>query len=780
MKILKLKLRGAIGIKKGLGVDEVEVDFTAFKAGLIALTGSNGSGKTTIMENLHPYRTMVSRTGSLQSHFFLKDSYRILEFEHEGNNYESKILLDALTGGSEAYLIRNGKPINDGKLTTYDLSIETVLGSPDLFFSSVFSGQKSKGIAELKPADRRKLFYELLSLTAYEQYLEQAKAELKKNEIKLANIEGEISAIDNGETSVGSLEEERENYLEAKIELVNYIDEVKEQIEKTNAGIRKIEIDLGKAEEKVKANDELHSRIETLKNRVTEITDTHNKKVIRYKSDMGDAVQLIEANKKLAADQENIAEKLKSKKELEEQLSVLKEDFAQDRESLNKIENEFSQSNLELAEREKKITDKQYELSSIESEKKAVQGEIKQIQTDSNLIDDVPCETEVGKGCQFLKNAHLNVESLPGLEEKLRELNVQISGLKDSIESMQKKLTTDKNLIHENYEMKCSSVKHKLEVLDSQITETKEKLDAINSRDWELLNNQASEAANKIEMLEEKIESAKKLIDESKSEFDSELQRISEESCELEKKFDAAIIDKIADLNDTLEFKNNQLSDLKNELTSRENRLKFNDEKLAEIEAKLEQQMINDSKIQKLNDSKQAVQNEITDWNFLCKAFDKTGIPVLKLENSGIEITAIANELLSLFENKFRIVFETTSLTKDKKKLKETFNINIVEDDGVCEIANKSGGQQVWLETAIQLAISNVVRKQGKNIQTSFLDEKDGALDLDNAYAYIEMLRRAHDMSGVQNTFIITHRTELLDFIPQQIKLSDGYLSILN
>ena len=104
----------------------------------------------------------------------------------------------------------------------------------------------------------------------------------------------------------------------------------------------------------------------------------------------------------------------------------------------------------------------------------------------------------------------------------------------------------------------------------------------------------------------------------------------------------------------------------------------------------------------------------------------------------------------------------------------------IVEEDGVCEISNKSGGQQVWLETAIQSAISLVVRRQGRNIETSFLDEKDGALDLDNAFSYIEMLRKAHEMSGVHNTFIITHRPELLDFIPQQIKLADGYLSILN
>src|SRR5574338_602723 len=98
MKILKLKLRGAIGIRKGLGLEEVEIDFSNFQSGLIALTGRNGSGKTTIMENLHPYRMMVSRDGSLQSHFFLKDSYRILDFEFNNRIYRAQIYIDALTG----------------------------------------------------------------------------------------------------------------------------------------------------------------------------------------------------------------------------------------------------------------------------------------------------------------------------------------------------------------------------------------------------------------------------------------------------------------------------------------------------------------------------------------------------------------------------------------------------------------------------------------------------------------------------------------------------------
>ena len=78
MLLQSVKLRGAIGIHRGLGLDEIELDLTQFNPGIIALAGRNGSGKTTIMENLQPFRRLVSRDGSLYDHFQLKDSYHLL------------------------------------------------------------------------------------------------------------------------------------------------------------------------------------------------------------------------------------------------------------------------------------------------------------------------------------------------------------------------------------------------------------------------------------------------------------------------------------------------------------------------------------------------------------------------------------------------------------------------------------------------------------------------------------------------------------------------------
>lgn len=56
MQPLKLTLEGFRGIRDGLGLEELTLDLEALAgdAQLVAIAGSNGRGKTTVMDNLHP------------------------------------------------------------------------------------------------------------------------------------------------------------------------------------------------------------------------------------------------------------------------------------------------------------------------------------------------------------------------------------------------------------------------------------------------------------------------------------------------------------------------------------------------------------------------------------------------------------------------------------------------------------------------------------------------------------------------------------------------------
>lgn len=783
MRILNLKLRGAIGIWKGLGLEEIEIDFTKFQPGLIALVGGNGSGKTTIMENLQPYRTLVSKLGSLQSHFYLKNSYRVLKFEYNGHIYESTILIDALTGASEAYLrTENDVVLNDGKVSTYDLAIEELLGSQELFFNSVFNGQKSKGIADLKPADRRKLFYELLNLNSYETHLERAKGELKNNELKLAEVEGSIRVIREqfNEMSAEDLQDQLKTLETKELEAVREVKDTEAHINSLSETIKDCEMHLLINGSTKKQNFELTEKIKDIDSQIGSIKNELSHKLLKWEVEIQDNSKLISREQKLLANKEAIVKAISEIKVLNDERTQLQNQLSAIQTANSNLSASYNEEYSKALAIERELLQKRNNKDAKEKELVNIRKEIVRIKNDVLLIDEVPCDELIGHECKFLQNAYSSKEQLENLVNA--ELSIIVDSVKitEDISLEEKHFSSTMQMLKEKYEISIEKNNKEIIHFNAAIARTNSRLTELNKTEWNKLNDELSNAENNIKLYEQKIQHTKEIINEANSSSQKQIENLELDKRKLFSKIDSEIDNIISDLETKIEDAKLALTRYKNNLEA----LKIIAAKFpSEIEA-VKSSIVtlkqNIERVEKLNAEKLALELEIKDWTFLTKAFDKTGIPVLKLENSGVEITSIANELLSLFENKFRIVFETTSLTKDKKKLKETFDINIVEEDGVCEIGNKSGGQQVWLETAIQLAISLVVRKQGRNIETSFLDEKDGALDLDNAYSYIEMIRKGHQMSGVHNTFLITHRTELLDYIPQQVKLTNGILECVN
>jgi len=778
MKINKLKLRGAIGIWKGLGKEEIEIDFTQFGPGLIALTGKNGSGKTTIMENLHPYRCMVSRTGSLQSHFFLKDSYRILEFEHNGNRYESKILIDALTGGSEAYIIENGKPLNDGKLTTYDEVIESVLGSQELFFNSVFSGQKSRGIAELKPSERRKLFYELLNLNIYEKYLEQTKEKLKANELKLSEINGKIQAFQTDDEQKIKLETDRIEKLENQVIVSQNITEIKNKIESHKKQLNEIEKDKIRSEQQLKKREELLNKKEQIDAEIKKLIMMKKEKDAQLNSAISEQEQLIQRYEKIIENKNDIDKALTELKQLNDEITHLSNDKIKLREEEARFLQEVNSKQTKLNEEKEHLNALQSKISAADAEHKTIKKELANAKAEIQLINKVPCNVETGANCRFLHNAFVKKDMIPELTKKFEEQLKMLQNLERQYDEGIIVFNKNYNDFIQEKEEKKANFKRFFEKTDQKLKELHAKKNTLEKQNWTKLKDEALNAETEVRIAQEKIANLKSQILENETNFKTRHETLQKDA----KEIDAKLIELKA-VDEHLAFITGKVNTIKKEIENLENEhlMKITDldeikRIISSIEAQQKTIAENEKKIKELESEKGKTQSEIKDWTFLVKAFDKTGIPVLKLENSGIEITTIANELLALFENQFRIVFETTQLTKDKKKMKETFNINVLSGDDVIEISNLSGGQQVWVETAIQLAISLLVRQQGNNIETSFLDEKDGALDIENAHLYLNMLKLAHQKSGVHNTFVITHRPELIDLIPQKITLGDGLL----
>ncbi|KQP23346.1 hypothetical protein [Pseudorhodoferax sp. Leaf267] len=182
MQPLHLTLTGFRGIRDGLGLDELRLDLQALAgdAALVAITGRNGSGKTTVMDNLTPYCLLASRgsgTGgfSYYDHVFLPESVKDLVWAHAGQRYRSQIVV-RLNGRrrTEAFLHRldddgHWRPVvlddglrSDGRLETYNGCVERLCGSADTFFTSVFAAQGRRPLSSYRNAEIKGLLADLL------------------------------------------------------------------------------------------------------------------------------------------------------------------------------------------------------------------------------------------------------------------------------------------------------------------------------------------------------------------------------------------------------------------------------------------------------------------------------------------------------------------------------------------------------------------------------------------------------------------------------------------
>src|SRR6266702_3543621 len=129
MRLKTLHLKNSRGLLAGIGLEEVFIDFSVLPNGLIAIVGENGAGKTTVLDNCHPFRIMPSKLRdskawsadafSYYNEFYGNDGLNELVFEFEGKTYKKKILIDAERRKQEAYLYElqgeQWAPLNDGK-----------------------------------------------------------------------------------------------------------------------------------------------------------------------------------------------------------------------------------------------------------------------------------------------------------------------------------------------------------------------------------------------------------------------------------------------------------------------------------------------------------------------------------------------------------------------------------------------------------------------------------------------------------------------------------------
>jgi exonuclease SbcC len=799
MKPLRLKLRGAIGIFDGIGQDEIDIDFRKFESGIVALVGPNGSGKTTILENLHPYLQLASRDGSLSNHFRLRDSFRDLTFELKGNIYRSHILIDSHTSKTEAYLYKNDQALNDGKVNTYKIEIEKLLGTPELYFRSIFSCQNSESITSLTAGKRKDLFIELLGLQKFDLYAEICKTRADKIDLEASETRGRIEQIS---IDIGK-----------KPALLIEISDYERDFAILKQSLTKLEDDILKAgriiienEKKLSDDQQRKSRLWEIGNELIDIDREAYKMLRDYETEKARVNEQI----KIVHDEIDRTKKiLEHKKEIEDNSIMLKlltsqlKTFEELKDQVLEIEKGISEKrslyDRQLREYETFLS----EMNSIEANlnherdllnqrnKNTImdfESRLEDAKKETSLIDEVPCsvikhgllaDANIGSTCKLLSKANDSKSRIPQLEEKIRFYKSGEANKKD-LEDLEAK--------REDIRKKIQSLIKPAEI-DLQEFETRiRSVGYDNSRHLEVRKEYEDLEKGKWSDLLIELRNSESIIKEKAfflADLNNQIQNFSAKHKEQYEQISGRKADReigVADLKTSLltpaditamERFNQALSvttaarkEQSDKLSSVTVDIKFRREMLKNLE---------ESEVEKISLDNQIKEKlyRLEIYRLLQRACSRDGIPALELDAAGPEVSRIANDLLaSTFGSEYQISFETTKISKDKKKQLETFEIRIYGSEGEKRIEDLSGGEKVWIETALQEAISIYLsEKSGKEYQTSFQDERDGALDPDSKQHFIDMNRESFKLGRRYYTFMISQTPEIWQQIQQRIHL---------
>lgn len=217
MQLLSLTLKGFRGIRDGLGLETLTLDFEALCDGaqLVAITGANGRGKSTVLDNMHPFMTMPSRVAtagaggfSYYDHVYLPESEKDLTWALEGRCYRTQVVI-RLNGRrrTEAYLstladdgvwrpvVLDDGTVSDGKVETYTRCVEHLCGSADTFFTSVFGAQGKRQLSDYRNGEIKTLLADLLAQDQIRELGAKASQTAKLLKAGLVGIRQELAVI---------------------------------------------------------------------------------------------------------------------------------------------------------------------------------------------------------------------------------------------------------------------------------------------------------------------------------------------------------------------------------------------------------------------------------------------------------------------------------------------------------------------------------------------------------------------------------------------------------
>lgn len=244
MKFLYLELNNYIGIYNGMGLYTIQVDLSLGTHRVCVIKGTNGSGKSTIMNALSLFPD--------GNNAFIPNmnASKIVRVAHAGHIYEAKFYHDVKSNGerdtTKAYIAKsdeNGNMIElntNGNVTRYKDILYTEFKLDPNFFALSKLSMDDRGLGYKKPAERKRFVNSIIeSLEVYNDIYKAISKKTSAVKAIMASITTKLGSL--GDKP--SLEALRDSIDSEIRELQNRRDSIKSRIATLDANIAHIDPD---------------------------------------------------------------------------------------------------------------------------------------------------------------------------------------------------------------------------------------------------------------------------------------------------------------------------------------------------------------------------------------------------------------------------------------------------------------------------------------------------------------------------------------------------------
>ena len=795
MQVLSLTLKGFRGIRDGLRRDTLSLDFEALAgdAALVAIAGSNGRGKTTVMDNMHPYLTMPSRAMTAgpggfayYDHVCLPESEKDLVWAHEGTRYRSQVVIRAGTRRrTEAFLFaRSGETwrpvqladgtVSDGKVETYTRCVEAVCGSADTFFTSVFSAQGKRQLSHYRNGEIKTLLADLLGQEEIRALGQKAADVARALKAGLVTLRQEVVGVDEESRRIG---EEQRRVEGADARTVQAL-AAKADAQTALEAARSTHARLAAEREQTFATQAQRRRLQQ-ERQVALDADKQNMAAL-------DAQDRQEQGR-LARLTQRIADRITQERRRREALEGRRRQQHQvlgDAPAVQRAMRALPRSQRLLCARTERVgllRQQVQRLSDCTSAQRTAQLRLAEIEREAGraalrteelsrrygLTDEVPCAGSDLQGrCKLLADAH---EARPLVPNAQAEVH---------------RLATEKRTVLEQLEQIRMMV---LALVSAPI-------DCHVAEHWERL---ARDRVSRLAVLAARAGEIERVRDEV-TVVDQELKTLAAADCVDETTNERAERQQVATVREQVSGRREQ------QVAQTRERLDRLDESLAALPAPFDEQWLvaasgavgrataavtaaEQAHLVALRDAQSwqgatrqmaivaqrrtllmariaCVESSLGGWTLFARCMSNDGLIALAIDDAGPALSGLANDLLlACYGPRFTVSIHTLVETA-KGEQKEGFDIVVHDGDSgeSKSVGLMSGGERVFVNECLTRAVAlYLAEHSGRRYATLFSDEADGALDAERKRMFMAMKREVLRLGGYEREFFVSQTPEL-------------------